>query len=282
MIGRWIVGRALYHPQIILRPINHLVMAAYAVIVVYLNFALGVLRSRVEEHGAALLDAARPFDYLGSLDAPSAMFIGVGFIFAIIALIDGLQSNDLHPGYGAAWRKCNGVRGKAVKKLRLLRKKIHKAWLNAEKKYKKANERLRHDIDTWSSTVNQLQRGFQDYQDCIADAERLRSTAQEQFNQGYRDGNRDNNGTLREGTITSLFSDELNNPQKVFADVEHSCLEDQERVAKAGKYVEILNQTYGEQKSHLQNLIEDLLNEVNHINIPPITIAPSAGKGENK
>ncbi|MCY4047201.1 MAG: hypothetical protein OXF42_03705 [Candidatus Dadabacteria bacterium] len=101
-------------------------LAAFAGIVlhvltiIYLNLVFGIFRSialeatkaRPWEGGIDLNDqsevvnALKPWAALSEVnDIPSLFVIGVGFVFAAIALIDGYSYDDHYPGYGDVHRK---------------------------------------------------------------------------------------------------------------------------------------------------------------------------------
>ncbi len=85
--------------------------------ILYLNLVFGIFRSIAlgaqnirswEDAGTqeSVINAIRPWETLSQInDIPSLFVVGVGIVFAIIALIDGYHYDDPYPGYGDAYRK---------------------------------------------------------------------------------------------------------------------------------------------------------------------------------
>lgn len=280
LAGRFVLGTILYHMEKIWRTFGLLAMAAYVCIVLYLNFVLGMLRSLLSSSGMEFQVAIREALHIFSasnwekLDALSVIFIGIGIIFSIAALIDGWLSDDPCPGYGAAWRKCGKAHKKAEKALKNLRDDTHGACNSAESRQENEYESLQADITRWSESVNTLQRRFQDYRDMVVVAVDNWATANERFVAGYRD-KKGPSSDIANNTAT-LFSENHSNPHEVFGDVKHVYLDDEERIQKADKYHEILSKIYGQEKQNLIDMQKSLRKKVDGINVPPVTIGDDA------
>ena len=95
-------------------------IALHTLVIIYINLVFGVFRSialeasrvRPWEGGvdigaqSEMINALRPWESLSQVsDIPSLFVIGVGFVFAILAFLDGYGYDDPYPGYGEVYRK---------------------------------------------------------------------------------------------------------------------------------------------------------------------------------
>lgn len=89
----------------------------YVLTILYTNFVFGIFRSSVLStanirswedvaDSQIIINAIKPWESLSQIsDVPSLFVIGVGIVFAIIALLDGYKYDDPYPNYGDVHRK---------------------------------------------------------------------------------------------------------------------------------------------------------------------------------
>lgn len=166
LVGR--IGlRQLWHRQISRRIIGVTCLSAWALFAGWLNTMLAYFRELSErgDVAAATRDAATlAINGPGDLtDAKSWFLLAIGVFFAFIALLDGLFSDDLYPGYGKvdrqyrqreisyhdrrieAVQRIEEPKSELVDELRDLRAKIT-ARRNEYERILTARARLRHDF----------------------------------------------------------------------------------------------------------------------------------------
>ncbi len=92
----------------------------HSLLILYVNFVFGVFRGislsstnirSWEDIGAVeVMSAIKPWESIAMVnDVPSLFVIGVGIVFALIALLDGYHYDDSYPGYGDVHRNYVGA-----------------------------------------------------------------------------------------------------------------------------------------------------------------------------
>ncbi|HUG63410.1 MAG TPA: hypothetical protein VMP03_16305 [Methylomirabilota bacterium] len=121
--GSFLFGRLglpeLSHRNILRKLIGLLSLAAFVVFAVALNLALahyrevsgGLVTGGGEEVMRRLAEAPLAF-----ADVKSWLFAGIGFLFAIIAFIDGYATVDPYPGFGDIERRLNEARDTYIRR----------------------------------------------------------------------------------------------------------------------------------------------------------------------
>ncbi|MCY3972981.1 MAG: hypothetical protein OXF52_02075 [Candidatus Dadabacteria bacterium] len=146
--------------------------------IIYLNLVFGIFRSialeaskaRPWEGGVDLgtqseVNAAlRPWAALGEVnDIPSLFVIGVGFVFAAIALIDGYGYDDHYPGYGDVHRKFVKALEPFEKSKRVLSDKVHKIMDETTQVMDASVKEFEVRYQRWGLVQNMARQQFSSY-----------------------------------------------------------------------------------------------------------------------
>ncbi len=142
---------------------------------IYVNLVFGIFRSIALsarnirawedlETSQNIVNALRPWETLAAVnDIPSLFVIGVGIVFAIIALIDGYSFDDHYPGYGKVHRKLL----QAVVPLEVEKKELSDRVLGIIEGYSSQMEtkvaEYESKLTRWSTIQNVVRQQFSSY-----------------------------------------------------------------------------------------------------------------------
>ena len=147
--------------------------------IMYLNLVFGIFRSIALEASKArpweggidlntqseeVMNALRPWDALSQVnDIPSLFVIGVGFVFAALALIDGYGYDDPYPGYGDVHRKFVKALAPFEKSKRELSDKVHRIMDEATKEMDAGVKEFEIRYLRWGLILNIARQQFSSY-----------------------------------------------------------------------------------------------------------------------
>ena len=182
----WLVGKLVFtsfiHIKKLRRHLCYGIAFLYSLTIIYFNFAIGVFRGISDQIGIMADDAELklmvtaavfPFDNLTDLSFQSVALIGMGILFAIIAVVEGYFFDEPYPGYARYGHKLN------EKKTQLEKLKAHAVNLLRESHTKSAQDlneirarRWQANI-TWGDSVDLLQAAFNSYKNWISQLEKI-------------------------------------------------------------------------------------------------------------
>ena len=116
----WMVGKLVFtgftYITKLRRYLCYGIAVLYSLIIIYFNFAIGVFRGISDQIGIMADDAELkmmvtaavfPFDNLTDLSFQSVSLIGMGILFAAVAVIEGYFFDEPYPGYARYGHKLN-------------------------------------------------------------------------------------------------------------------------------------------------------------------------------
>ena len=116
----WMVGKLVFtgftYITKLRRYLCYGIAVLYSLIIIYFNFAIGVFRGISDQIGIMADDAELkmmvtaavfPFDNLTDLSFQSVSLIGMGILFAAIAVIEGYFFDEPYPSYARYGHKLN-------------------------------------------------------------------------------------------------------------------------------------------------------------------------------
>lgn len=167
LVGRYLFSRIYLSPKTASKVVAGFLFVGYLFAIVYMNLMIALYRSlKAAENLYATVntsDAAWPFPHLAQLDFESSLVLMVGFVFALVSLIDGHLSDEPFPGYGHKYRLCVRAREKVKKELEAYKNEMLLSSEKASEDLAGIFEKARDAIIEWGVCVNTVQRRFLDF-----------------------------------------------------------------------------------------------------------------------
>ncbi len=170
-LAGWMVITHLFSKQKVW--LNCIIFAVYFLLIVYINFAMGVFRgisNKVQTTftDEQLIDAASasvwPFNDWGHLGIESIGLIVLGLTFALIAVIEGYRIDDPFPGYGAIAREDAKKKNEYDVEVKNSTKELRSTSDNGIQKIENFKEERDQANKAWSQAINDVQRSFDSYE----------------------------------------------------------------------------------------------------------------------
>ncbi len=206
----------------------------HVMVIIYLNLVFGVFRSSAIDArnvrsweisegttGEALVSSLKPWESLSQIsDIPSLFVIGIGFVFAILALLDGYNYDDPYPGYGTVHRKFTSTFGRfetAKKGLTdTILRVVHQDCDKMESKINEFEARLMR----WGTIQNVAQQQFASYVSWISQIEQDANKFLNDYRAANIRGRHSSYSTKRAPAYFDskwTFSEQEKNPAKTFS-----------------------------------------------------------------
>lgn len=287
LVGWLLWGKILYASHLGKKLFALLLAIVHGIIIIWMNLSIGLWRAilasnanggiqkGVTDLGEPIMvkiemwraiDPIQNFMYFNG-QQDSFLVALVGFVFALIAYIDGWFSDDPYPQYGARSREV----AKARKILDDAKEELYKKWeviVSHYNVFTDEESRKGHDaLRVWNDSINELQKQFVDWEANILSAERSYALATETYETAFNQG-------LSKSTEkiflprNPLFDPRQADPKKVFSDAKEHHMEDASRLksfkTKKTDYVNSFNklsESWQKHQKETYNLIHKLVKE---------------------
>jgi len=237
LVGWLLWGKIIYSSDLGKKLFALSLAIAHAFIIIWMNLSIGLWRAILASNanggiqkgtndlGEPLmvpiemwraLDPIQNFIYFNG-QQDSFLVALVGFVFALIAYLDGWFSDDPYPQYGARSREV----AKSRKILDDAKEELYKKWevvvsnynVITDQESKKGHDALR----VWNDSVNDLQKEFVDWEAAILATDKNYSLISQTYETAF------NQGLPKSSERISLpkdplFDDKQADPHKVFTD----------------------------------------------------------------
>jgi len=239
LVGRFIFSRILRCRTIAERLLAGLVFIGFVWTIVYMNLMIALYRSlkalenAYAENIPALNSAAWPFPHLEFLDFESSLIVMVGFVFALVSLLDGYFSDDPYPGYGHKYRLCIKARDNVQKELEAYKSEFVSSSKKTSDDLEAVFDTARTAINNWGVEVNRVQRRFVDYKDWVNQLVKGQAALWSAYCASHE------RNRLSDYEVSEVFerspdmfvmSKKISDPRHVFSDAKHLFMDDAERL----------------------------------------------------
>lgn len=268
--------------SILMRNINHFKKSVssmayfftglYVTFYVWINFSLGVYRTRSEDEmlkfsltgenldPQKLLEFGResmqPWLYISDLNLVGWALVIIGITFASIGLYDGYQFDDKYPGYGKIGKKENSKRKIALQRIADHKLKIVNLFNDFNNQAKSIHKIDMENIELWATEVNTFQLYFISYQDAVMEWESDLKHIIDEY--------RDNNLKYRQTPAPSYFgkpfkfSEKFYNASEMFSSMKNVFMNDQERNNLKNEMIKLVQNHYNSCSDKLDQLKSDI------------------------
>ncbi|SVD11843.1 uncharacterized protein METZ01_LOCUS364697, partial [marine metagenome] len=168
--------------------------AGYVLFIAYVNLSAGVFRGKAvaQTKTATGFDTADseayegvfwPFteESLAFLDFESQLFIGLGFLFAVISILDGIFFDDRYPGYGHKGRTLHEAEEKIETLIRRFKREFKSFFIKVGLKADFDEEQRRISLANWRTIQDSLQMTEARYARLLDSVEKASRHALEQY-----------------------------------------------------------------------------------------------------
>lgn len=177
----------------------------------------------------------------------SLILLFIGFVFAVLSLIDGYLLDDPYPNYGKIARTYNKSRKDIEVKLNKLVFAMQEIFNGIHKESEEMRTTLMLTINAWSEETNSFQNGFDLYKKKILSAEKDINHMLEEYmiaNKDRRDKTKYPLPERLKNTSPFLYTDDQRNPHKVFKTSIDVYMEDATRREKRKKLQEEVEESF--------------------------------------
>jgi len=220
----------------------------YVLFIAYVNLSAGVFRGQAvaQTKTASGFDAIDygeiqgvfwPFsqDALGFLDFESQLFMGLGFLFAVISILDGIFFDDRYPGYGHKGRTLHDAEEKIDTAFRRFKREFKSLFKEADLKANFDEEQRKISLSDWKTIHDSLQMTQARYDRLLDSVEKASKHALEQ----YKAVNKKNRTT----GSPQYWSEEIALPimlpfERQYSSITHDMKDDFQKGQKGKEYAE--------------------------------------------
>ena len=237
--------------------------------IILLNINMGLYREDVVEKGKDIFGgagtdlglAAQTWQWMPfplELSPQSQMAVAVGMVFAFLAFLDGMKSDDLYPGYGDVYRGALKHKKKIGNKVR----SINWAWNDALKKFNIMQsgfgDKGTKSIKEWSDEINTIEQVWVDYKKYLVSLEEIYDTAIKLYVTEYNKFHNESSLRLK----SDLFLKEEFDLKKQFSDIAQYYLDDNTREKEEARRVKLFAKEFSELKKELALTNEKTTTEI--------------------
>ena len=272
LVGRYLFSRIYLSPKVINRVVAAVLFVGYLFAIVYMNLMIALYRSlKAAENAYAVVntaDAAWPFPHLAQLDFNSSLVLMVGFVFALVSLIDGHFSDEPFPGYGHKYRLCMRAREKVQNELEAYKKEMIQSSEKTSNDLAIIFDEARNSIVDWGICVNTVQRRFVDYTAWVGQLEIGQTLLWDSYctsHQAHR---------LTGYVVPDVFKnppdmfeigDDYANAEQIFSDVKDLHMPDSERKKKMAVFESAFKKVHEESEKNMASQLLLLKTELKEI-----------------
>ena len=177
----------------------------------------------------------------------SLVLLFIGFVFAVLSLLDGYFLDDPYPSYGKNARTYNKSRKDIEAKLDKLVSAMQEIFNGIQKESEEMRTTLMLTVNAWSEETNSLQNGFDLYRKKILGAENDINHMLGEYMIANKDRRDQTKYALPERfkkTSPFLYTDDQKNPHKVFKTSADGYMEDGPRREKRKKLQEDVEENF--------------------------------------
>ena len=204
---------------------------------------------------------AFPWDKMSNLVVTDYIVVFMGLVFAVLAFLDGLKSDDPYPGYGHVYRGALKVKKKIIAQVKV----INIAWNGCLKRFNVAqtevSDRALISITTWSMETNSIEQVWDDYKKFINELEEIYEGSLKLYASNY---NKFHAGEKVKLKSLLLNKDEFD-LEAQFADVAQLHLPDISRKKIEEAKTKIFAKEFAELKKELATLNEKTTKDIHEI-----------------
>jgi len=235
--------------------------------IILLNINMGLFREHIvktgqDQYGAVSLEVGAglwqwmPFPL--ELSPQSQMAVAVGMVFAFLAFLDGMKSDDLYPGYGDVYRGALKHKKKIGNKIR----SINLAWNDALKKFNikqsTSGEKGTQSIKEWSDETNTIEQVWVDYKNNLEALEAIYDKAIKLYVTNYNKFHNESSLRLQ----ADLFTKNELDLKVQFSDIAQYYLDDNSREKEEANRKKIFAKEFSELKKELASINEKITTEI--------------------
>jgi len=235
--------------------------AGYIIFISYVNLSAGVFRGKAVAQtktatGFDTTDSQAyegvfwPFsqESLAFLDFESQLFMGLGLLFAVISLIDGIFFDDRYPGYGHKGRTLHDAEKKIETLIRRFKREFKSLFIEAGLKADFEEEQRKIACSDWKIIHDSLQMTQTRYGRLLDSVEKASKHALEQ----YKAINKKNRTT----GSPQYWSEEITLPAMLpfemqYSSISYEMIDDEQKGQKGAMYAEKIR---NERSSHQDSL----------------------------
>ena len=262
-VGRYVVSALVHSPSIVMRLVSALISAVFLFIITWLNLMIAVVRSILDSTVYGNLNTSQavwPFANLDLINFNGALLVGVGFVFAISAVMDGWFADDPYPGFGSKYRTCLKQKWQVEKHLGHYKASFHKETSEARDALNSFFEHSAGLIDTWGRNINLVQKRFVDYQDWVESLSITQRNCWETYLASHERNRLDTYRAPKDFSKPPAFfvSKPDHDPSHVFSDVAHSFMTDTQRLKRMAEFTKTFGEKHEVFSAELDKVIEKL------------------------
>ena len=220
----------------------------YMFFITYVNLMAGTFRAAAvkQANTATGFDTSKTDDFeqvvwpftekaLGSLDFESQLFIGLGLLFAVISILDGIFFDDRYPGYGHKGRTLDDAEEKVEALIRRFKREYKSIFIEIGLKADFEEEIRRVSLSDWKTVHDALQMTETRYERLLDSVEKASKHALEQ----YKAINKKNRTT----GAPQYWSEEISLPvmmpfEKQYSSIYYEMINDEAKAQKGLSYAE--------------------------------------------
>ena len=229
--------------------------------IAYVNLSAGVFRGKAVDQtktntgfdttvSEAYEGVFWPFteEALAFLDFESQLFIGLGILFAVISLLDGIFFDDRYPGYGHKGRTLHEAEEKIERLIRVFKREFKSLFIEAGLKADFEEEQRKIACSNWKTIHDSLQMTETRYGRLLDSVEKASKHALEQ----YKAINKKNRTT----GSPQYWSEEITLPAMLpfemqYSSISYEMIDDEQKGQKGTMYAEKIR---NERSSHQDSL----------------------------
>jgi hypothetical protein len=273
LLGMVGIGYLLHAQDLAKKLILTLAVSLHVYIIVVLNANMGLYRNAIVENAKAggeyggvgeLLASSfqvYPWDKMVNLNVTDYIVVLMGLVFAVLAFLDGLKSDDTYPGYGRAYRGALKIKNKITAQV----KAINEGWNECLKRFNTAQTEISdsasESITTWSKETNTIEQVWSDYKKFINELEEIYDGALKLYAANYNKFSTKEKAQLK----ASLLDKDEFDLKEQFDDVAVLHIDDKTRMAVEDEKNKRFAKEFAELKKELAILNEKTTKEIHEI-----------------
>ena len=239
----------------------------YVLFIAYVNLSAGVFRGKAVAQtktttgfdttvSEAYEGVFWPFteEALAFLDFESQLFIGLGILFAVISLLDGIFFDDRYPGYGHKGRTLHEAEEKIETLIRRFKREFKSLFIEAGLKADFEEEQRKIACSDWKTIHDSLQMTETRYGRLLDSVEKASKHALEQ----YKAINKKNRTT----GSPQYWSEEIILPvmmpfERQYSSISYEMMDDDQKGQKGIMYAEKIRNERGSHQDSLDRIREE-------------------------
>ena len=239
----------------------------YVLFIAYVNLSAGVFRGKAVAQtktntgfdttvSEAYEGVFWPFteEALAFLDFESQLFIGLGILFAVISILDGIFFDDRYPGYGHVGRTLHEAENKVETLIRRFKREFKSLFIEAGLKADFEEEQRKIACSDWKTIHDSLQMTETRYGRLLDSVEKASKHALEQ----YKAINKKNRTT----GSPQYWSEEIILPvmmpfERQYSSISYEMMDDEQKGQKGIMYAEKIRNERGSHQVSLDRIREE-------------------------